>query len=103
MFSSGAAKCLIFIIMVLTQTIVFGQNLSPASDSAAVFVAPKKILIVKILQKGGGGPIRKVEVSLGDRKFYTDPDGLVDVELPGNATEIAFVKTGVQLSSLQWD
>ena len=103
MFSSGAAQCLIFIIMALTQTIVFGQNLSPASDSAAVFVAPKKILKVKILQKGGGGPIRKVEVSLGDRKFYTDPDGLVDVELPGNATEIAFVKTGFQLSSLPWD
>ena len=62
-----------------------------------------RTLKVKILQKGSGDPLRKVEVRVGDSKFFTGPDGLVDLELPTTGADVSFVKTGFQTSSLPWD
>lgn len=62
-----------------------------------------KTLKILIRQKGGGGPLRKVEVSIGEKKFFTGPDGLVTVELPSIAAPISFYKAGFESASLPWD
>ena len=58
---------------------------------------------VKILQKGSGTPIRKVEVRFGDIKTFSDPEGAAIVEIPAKESEISFVKTGYLASSLPWE
>ncbi len=55
---------------------------------------------IRCLQKGGAGPLRKVEIQVGANKFYSDPDGWATVDIPVDAQELVFVRSGFQTSSL---
>ncbi len=87
------------------------KDLSPAltpaeqpkqPDVAPLLQAPRSIKI-KVLQKGTGGVLRKVEIRLGATKAFTDPEGLATIELPAQPSEVTFVKTGFLTSTLPWD
>ena len=77
------------------------QPAAPAAESSNLPEASR--LKISIRQKGGGGPIRKVEVRIGTEKFYTDTDGLVIVTLPSVGADINFYKSGFETSALPWD
>jgi len=77
------------------------QPAAPAAESSNLPEARR--LKISIRQKGGGGPIRKVEVRIGTEKFYTDIDGLVLVTLPSVGADINFYKSGFETSALPWD
>jgi hypothetical protein len=72
------------------------QEAHSGASSQAAEVSVK----IRFLQKGGAGPLRKVEIRLGDRKFFSDPDGWAVVDIPANADELVFVRAGFQTSSL---
>ena len=84
------------------QTTKSAQS-TESSTAAPLSSSETKTLRILILQKGGGGPIRKVEVSIGEKKFFTGPDGVVNIELPGVASSISFYKAGFEPASLPWD
>jgi len=77
------------------------QAALPVADSSKDG-EPKRLKIL-IRQKGGGGPVRKVEVRLGAEKFFTDSDGMVLVTLPSTGGEITFYKSGFETAALLWD
>jgi TonB-dependent Receptor Plug Domain len=96
---------LILILLVSASFFIPGPLYSQASQPDAnlpIHVAPRRMKLL-INQKGGGGPIRKVEVRLGNQKYFTGPDGSIEIELPESASDISFVKAGFQFSSLPWD
>lgn len=76
---------------------------SSAEQGAVAQPPMAKILKVKILQKGSGSPLRKVEIKIGDNKTFTDPEGVGSIELPAQDAEISFIKTGFLTSTLPWD
>jgi hypothetical protein len=72
------------------------QEQQPTMESKVGDVAVK----LRFLQKGGGGPLRKVEIRIGDKKYFSDPDGRAVVEVPAAASEVVFIRAGFQTSSL---
>lgn len=63
----------------------------------------KRELKITIRQKGGGGPIRKVEVRVGEAKFFSDPNGVAVIELPSQAAEVTFLKSGFDTATLPFE
>lgn len=95
-------------IMCLLRSFILSAAFLLTSASQAQTQAPSSVsalrtLRVKILQKGTGDSLRKVEVRIGGSRYFSDPDGVVSVELPANAADISFIKAGFQTSSLPWD
>lgn len=89
-------SCLFLVSIFFTSQSALTQQIVAGPDQI------EKKLKLTILQKGGGGPIRKVEVRVAGDKYFTGVDGVCEINLSGNPDEVSFVKAGFEATSLPW-
>jgi hypothetical protein len=85
------------------QDVQKGEGQNAASEPAAIpqiVMANSHKLKIRVLQKGKGLPLQKVEIQAGEQKVFTDPDGNAEIEWRDSLKELNFVKAGFAQQSL---
>lgn len=67
---------------------------------ATVASAQSQKLKFTILEKGTGDPLRRVEITIGDQKAFTDKDGIAEVEIPGGTESIRLYRNAFEVKNL---
>ncbi|MCX6118822.1 MAG: TonB-dependent receptor plug domain-containing protein [Proteobacteria bacterium] len=101
----------VFCGLLVCTSMAFSQAVpEPAAESTEAPKTPEKIgsstlqvLKLKIMQKGTGQPLRKVEVVSGSAKTFSDPNGEAKIEIPNDAKEINIVRVGFESINLVVD
>lgn len=76
------------------------QNESALPDVAVSTVQPVRTLKLKVMQKGTGQILRKVEISAGGQKYFTNPDGTAEIAFGAEVLEVVFVRNGFETLTL---
>lgn len=92
---------LVSIAVQMTELALAQQVESPAPTPAIMPTpAPERTLKLKVMQKGTGQILRKVEISAGGEKYFTTPDGTAEIPFGSSVQEIVFVRNGFETLTL---
>ena len=92
-----------FVHTVFLSELSLAQNDPSAPAVPPVTVAAPaaaRTLKLKVMQKGTGQILRKVEISAGGQKYFTNPDGTIEIAFGSDVQEIAFVRNGFETLTL---
>ena len=79
---------------------VIASMMSPSARAQGV---PPRQMKVRVMQKGTGVVVRKVEVMVGSQKYLTGPEGVAEIDIASDAKEIRFERPGFEALSLAAD
>lgn len=81
----------------------YAQSVEPnqvVNPPVAQVQQPARTLKLKVMQKGTGQPLRKVEIAAGGQKYFSTPDGTIEIQFGADVNEIVFVRNGFEILTL---
>ena len=76
------------------------EDRAPIISQAQPQTEPARTLKLKIMQKGTGQPLRKVEIAAGGQKYFSNPDGTIEIQFGSAVNEVVFVRNGFETLTL---
>lgn len=91
-----------FLSFICVSAVAQTQDVQPEAEVASPVMAPiaTRTIKIKVMQKGTGQPLRKVEVKAGGSTYFSDPEGLVEIPFGNEVQEFVLIRNGFETLTL---
>lgn len=89
------------LVLIFSSTLGVGPQGWAQTDAPIAPPLTIQKLNFKVLEKGTGLPLKRVEITVGNSKVFTDKDGVAAVEIPAGTDSIGFYRNAFEIQTLR--